>query len=356
MKILALTIYDSLGASSRIRTIQYIPALRNQNIEVSVSPLLSNYYLETLYANQKRKLGDVAKSYFQRLRVLVSCGKYDLIWIEKELFKSFPAFFERLLDFLNIPYVVVYDDAMFHYYDLSKNYFVRRFMGKKIDVVMRHAACVIAGNEYLAERASTAGAKRIEILPSVVDLNRYKITSQPKNKIFTVGWIGNPETTKYLYLIQDALTEVCRSGEVRMVGIGCGPLKLTGVPVSFRNWSEENEVADIGTFDVGVMPLPDDSWERGKCGYKLIQYMACGKPVIASPVGVNTKIVQQGVNGFLAGNKKEWVKAFDTLRKEPELAIKMGKNGRGLVENEYSVQATSARLARILTESAARFK
>jgi glycosyltransferase involved in cell wall biosynthesis len=123
---------------------------------------------------------------------------------------------------------------------------------------------------------------------------------------------------------------------------------------TIRDWDEATETAEIGNFDVGIMPLPDNPWERGKCGFKLIQYMACGKPVVASPVGVNREIVVEGVNGFLASTQKEWVDALLRLKENPALRRTMGERGRRMVEERYCLQVTAPRLQRILLDAAGR--
>ena len=130
--------------------------------------------------------------------------------------------------------------------------------------------------------------------------------------------------------------------------VGSGQIDLDGVPMSIIPWSEETEVDHIQDFDIGIMPLPDSQWEQGKCGYKLIQYMACGKPVVASPVGANRKIVEHGVNGFLAGSTEEWLEALTVLRDNSDLRKKMGTAGRKKVEKRYCIQVTARRLLSIL--------
>jgi glycosyltransferase involved in cell wall biosynthesis len=118
-----------------------------------------------------------------------------------------------------------------------------------------------------------------------------------------------------------------------------------------RSWSESTEVADIQSFDIGIMPLFDEPWEKGKCGYKLIQYMACGIPVISSPVGINTKIVDDGVDGYLAGNSEEWMSAFKILYDRPQLRKKLGESGRKKIESLYSLQVTSPFFVKLIRES-----
>jgi glycosyltransferase involved in cell wall biosynthesis len=346
--VLILTRYGTLGASSRVRCYQYLPYLRDHGFNITVAPLLDDHYLKDLYAAKKKHFCSIICSYVRRLRYLLNCHSYDLLWIEKELFPWLPAWLEELLAQMKIPYIVEYDDAVFHRYDIHPNGVVRILLGGKIDTVMRRATLVIAGNEYLAKRARMAGAMRVEQLPSVIDLARYPIGSSIENPVFTIGWIGTPVTAKYLYHIHSALAKVCQNNKARVVLVGSGPISLNGVPTEIRPWSEETEVGNIRSFDVGIMPLPDFPWERGKCGYKLIQYMACSKPVVASPVGVNMQIVESGINGFLASTKEEWVQALSVLQIDNDLRKRMSRAGRSKIEEQYCIQATATQLMELL--------
>jgi len=348
MKILLLSRYSNLGASSRIRNYQYNSYLEAHGFRITVAPLLDDEYLKTLYARGRIDWRRIFGSYCKRLRYLLTSRSFDLIWIEKELFPFTPAWAEVLLSRMGIPYVVEYDDAVFHRYDMHSNKLVRVLLRSKIDIVMRRSAMVIVGNEYLAKRAKSAGAARVEYMPSVIDLERYPLTPQRRDRIFTVGWIGTPVTAQYLHLVHSALAKVFHGGRGRLVLVGSGQIEFDGVPTEIRPWSEETEIVDLQSFDVGIMPLPDEPWERGKCGFKLIQYMACGKPVVASPVGVNEKIVEDGVNGFLATTKDGWVSALSALRDDHDLRERMGSAGRKKVEANYCVQVTAPRLAELL--------
>jgi len=348
MKILSLNRYESLGASSRVRFYQYLPYLKDQGIDVTVSPLLGDNYIENLYAGKPKQLGSLFKSYLRRIACLLKSKRFDLIWIEKELLPWFPAWGEKALFCLGVPYVIDYDDAIFHRYNLHPNFLVRTLLGPKIETVMRHASLVIVGNDYLLDYARKAGAVRVEYLPSVIDLNRYSLIVPAKNGTFCIGWIGSPVTSHYLRLVEPALQQLCKDGSSRLVLVGSGKIGLNGIPMEVHAWSEETENADIQGFDVGIMPLPDDPWERGKCGYKLIQYMGSCTPVIASPVGVNQQIIDNGVNGFLANTQSEWIHALETLRANKSLRQSMGKAGRKKVEARYCLQVVAPRLVSLL--------
>ena len=206
MKILLLSRYGPLGASSRVRSYQYIPYLKAHGIDVTVASLLGDDYLRKFYSGRVNHLSARIGPYFQRLFALSKSRRFDLLWIEKELSPWLPSWCEVLIARLRIPYIVDYDDANFHNYDAHSNILVRKLLGNKIDAVMRNAALVIAGNEYLVTRAKKAGARRVEYLPTVVDLERYSVRNNVENSFFTIGWIGSPATVKYLEMIRPVLS------------------------------------------------------------------------------------------------------------------------------------------------------
>jgi len=349
MKILLLSRYGYLGASSRYRSYQYIPYLSSQGFKITVSPLLSDKYVKALYTRRKKNVVDLVKAYSNRIAQIVKeSKKYDLLWVEKEALPWLPAWVEHWLGLYKVPYVIDYDDAVFHRYDMHQLGLVKLILGRKIDKVMERAELVITGNEYLAQRARMAGARKVEIVPTVIDLEKYPLAPAPDNEVFTIGWIGSPVTARYLSLVNDALQKVCEGGSVRVVLIGSGQISLPGIPVEYVPWSEDTEVAEMQRFDVGIMPLPDEPWERGKCGFKLIQYMACGRPVVGSPVGVNKDIIKQGLNGIQARTSEEWVRALSVLKKDKQLRIKMGTAGRKMVEEKYCLQVNAPRLSNLL--------
>jgi len=352
MRILLLSRYSALGASSRIRNYQYIPYLEAHGFRITVAPLFDDEYLKALYSHGRRDWWRIFCNYCNRFRYLLGSRRYELIWIEKELFPFIPALLEILMSHMGVPYIVEYDDAVFHRYDLHPNKFVRVLLGSKIDAIMRRSAMVIAGNEYLAERARKSGASQVEIIPSVIDLERYPLAPKTRDHIFKVGWIGAPVTAKYIHHIHSALAEVFKDGQSQLILVGSGQMELEGIPVDIRSWSEDTEIHDLQSFDVGIMPLPDEPWERGKCGFKLIQYMACGKPVVASPVGVNRQIIIDGINGFLAATKDDWIKALSSLRDDPDLRERMGTESRKMLEANYCLQVTAPRLADLLYSAA----
>jgi glycosyltransferase involved in cell wall biosynthesis len=228
-------------------------------------------------------------------------------------------------------------------------------LGDRIDTVMRRADVVTAGNAYLAARAEAAGCPRVERLPTVVDSLRY-VPREPgkEGRAVVLGWIGSPATAHYLHALAPVVERLQLRHEIRAVAVGARVDQVAGTPFQAVAWSEAQESALLAGFDIGIMPLPDAPWERGKCGYKLIQYMACAVPVVASPVGVNREIVQPGVNGELAEGADAWEAALSRLIADPELRQRMGSEGRRRVEDWYSLQAQAPRLVTLLQEAARR--
>jgi glycosyltransferase involved in cell wall biosynthesis len=232
---------------------------------------------------------------------------------------------------------------------------VRRLLGDRIRPLIRRAHRVVVGNSYLANHVATAGARQIDVVPTVVDVSRYgaHASSRSEDGEFRVGWIGSPATAQYLAAAYPALTALAKTVPLRLVAVGAGALPPADFPVEVHPWSEGDEVAQIASFDVGIMPLPDAPWERGKCGYKLIQYMACGKPVVASPVGVNTAIVTEGgIAGLLATDEAGWQKCLGQLAVDRDMRRDLGATGRTKVERLYSLQVAAPTICHLLRESA----
>lgn len=352
MKVLLLSKYPRMGASSRLRSLQYLPALADEGIKVTVSSLFDDEYLKELYLNGRRSKVRSLFLYLKRLLVLLTVFRYDVVWIEKELFPYSPAFFERLLALCGVKYVVDYDDAIFHNYDLAGSSLIRQLLGQKIDVVMAQASCVIAGNQYLADRAMSAGAKRVEVIPTVVDHRRYGVAdTEFRRSPWVIGWIGSPSTQQYVVEIAPALRKVCDQYAAKIMMVGATSSvkdSLADLDVEIIPWSESTETELIRLMDVGIMPLRDEPWERGKCGYKLIQYMASSVPVVASPVGVNKDIVGKSKSGLLADSIVDWEMSIKEVLGASDERILYGKNGRAAVENKYSLEIQSPKLVEIL--------
>lgn len=351
MKVALLTKYGDLAASTRQRFNQYIPFLEGCNFHIIPHPLFDDVYLERLYNGGGRSHCYILSRYFSRLKWIFSNSDIDVIWLHCELFPFLPGLVERLARWPQKPIIFDYDDAIFHNYDQHKSYLVRSLLGRKLQSTIEGAQIVTAGNAYLADYARSF-CSHVEIVPTVVDLSTY--TQRPKpfsSSAPMIGWMGTPSTwMEYMAPIMPLLLQAVDTGGGRIVAVGAGRAAASHELLDHRQWTEESEVAEIHSMDIGIMPLSDTAWARGKCGYKLIQYMACGLPVVASPVGVNAEIVTHGETGFLASTPAEWRSALETLIHDPDLRLRMGQAGRKRVERDYSLQVHGPRVARIFAD------
>lgn len=353
--VLVLARYGPLGASSRVRFFQFEEALAHgcPPVRMTRQSLLDDDYLQRKYAHRPT-LAAVLRGYGRRLLTLLRPRPEPVWWLEKELWPWVPAFLERFM-LRDKTYALDLDDAMFHKYDQHPNPIVRQIYKRKIDALMSGAALVTAGNDYLAEHARAAGARRVVIVPTVVDLRKYRPRSslRSERRPCVIVWIGSPATVHYLNVVAGALARLTtqRTIELRVIG---ARIELPGTSARCVPWVESTEADSIREADIGIMPLIDSPWERGKCGYKLVQYMACGLPVVASPVGVNEHIVQAGETGFLAADDTQWLDALTRLVDDPALRDRLGRAGRRRVEEEFSLQVTVPRLVALLGSLAAR--
>ncbi|WP_431796735.1 glycosyltransferase family 4 protein [Cupriavidus metallidurans] len=354
MKVLLLSRYGVQGASSRMRFYQYLPWLSSAGIECVAAPLITDNALTKKYGSGGYGANRLLHAYRQRIAALLKRHRFDLVWVEKEALPWLPAWCERVL-LKGVPYVLDFDDAIFHNYDRHRLALVRGLFGHRIDRVMAGARLVVAGNSYLAQRAAAAAAPWVELLPTVVDIERYAV---PDDRLLPmrdgkprIVWIGSPSTARYLDLLAEPLAELAKERPFALRVIGGGNLSMPGVDVEVQPWSADTEVAAIADCDVGVMPLIDSPWEQGKCAYKLIQYMACGLPTVASPVGANCEVVVEGETGLMAATPDEWVRNLRLLLGNRELRQRLGAAGKKRVEAQYSLQCAAPRLVRMLQKA-----
>jgi glycosyltransferase involved in cell wall biosynthesis len=273
-----------------------------------------------------------------------------------ELFPYAPWWLERRTMVSDIAWVVDYDDAWFHRYGEHTNPLVRLGLKDKIAAVMRRATSVVVGSRYLQDYASRVNAN-VLWAPTAIDLSRYPPQQPPRSDTpFTIGWIGSPGTTEFLTLIAGTLSEFCATRKARVVFMGAGDNAPSGSCFSQVSWSAETEVNEMSSWDVGIMPLADSPFARGKCAFKLIQYMGCWKPVVASPVGENKRVVEHGVTGFLADSPSEWMAALTELYEDRARGLRMGAAGRELVERTYSRSVVAPRVADCLKSAVRRHR
>ena len=334
IKVLGLALYGPLAASTRYRLSQYVPGLASKGIDLHIVHLLGNDYLRERFAGGSIQLAGLVKATFARLGDLWRQHEYDVVILHCELFPLMPGCMERAL--ISIPYIYDFDDAFYIKYRSGRLGMLSPLLAHKFDEVMRGASAVTAGNHELARYANRYN-HNTQYLPTVVDIGRY--VPDPARRggpVFTVGWIGSPSTAPYLLELVAPMSALGKEGALRFIVIGGRAPAIPNVEVVEVDWNENTEVDLINSFDVGVMPLPDDDWARGKCAFKLIQYMACAVPVVASPVGANIELINSRY-GLTASQPQEWADALRTLRDQPTSRAEIGVLGKERVTQHYSL-------------------
>lgn len=349
-KIVFFTKYGRTGASSRLRTYQYFD---DQPVQYVFNELLSDRYVAALYRRKKIRFFWLILGYLKRVVFLLRIKSPEIVVVEKELFPWVPWVVEKF--FLGKSKLVVdIDDAIFHNYDKGLR---RRLLGGKFSNIFRRSSLVLAGNQYLGDYAIAAGATCVKSFPTVVSLDKYvkNTETSPGNTLDlpVIVWIGTPSTQGYLTAVVKCLDVLFETNRFVFRVIGANDVDYLKRPyVQIIKWDEATEASEIAGANIGIMPLPDRPFERGKCGYKLIQYMACGLPVVASPVGVNSTIVKSGENGFLCVSDEEWMRALGALLEDAKLRVSLGENGKALVTSSYSLETQRLRYFKYLSELA----
>lgn len=349
--LLVLTRYDAQDPSARLRILQFLPGLIAAGWRVDTHSIADAHDLKSFYETGHRDWSKLLMAYAMRLQRVLSAHRYHLVWVHRELFPFLPGALERLIGRAGQRCIVDYDDALFHRYDQHPNPVVRAFLCTKLSPLLSRIAAATACNRYLCDQLSRRGAKRTVMMPTVIDPARYLPTSTRTHGEDTqpirIGWIGTPTTTTYLRSLLPVLRQLATTHSIQLVTIGAASFRADGLEIEAHPWSEETEAELLASIDIGVMPLRDGSWERGKCGYKLIQYMICAKPVVASAVGVNSEVITKET-GFIAHNDHDWLQALQRLCNAPHLRQQMGEAGRRRVLEHYSVSQVLPTLLQLM--------
>ena len=336
---------SSIGPSSRYRIFQFLPHFQAAGIDCRVDPLFGETYFSILSVRSSvlrvfLKIPYVFACFLKRLWALLLLGKRDLIVIEGQLFPYTPPLAERLLRWCRYRVAVEMDDAIY----LTPGH------QKKMPALFSMTTGAIVGNDRLAAYAKQF-SPRVCIVPTVVDTERFKPvpmkstgSSDESSAAITIVWIGLAYNLKYLGVLAPALRALQSRFRLTLRVVCSQPPHMPGVDIEFRPWDFQREVADLQDATIGVMPLEDTEWARGKCGLKLLQYLAVGVPSVASPVGVNRDIIMDGQNGFLAATEQEWYERLEALCRQPQLRARMGQAGRRTVEEQYSLAVWGPRL------------
>ncbi len=336
---------------------RYTPLLAQSGVSLDVVPFFTDAHLGVAYSRSTllqrvRKVCLYVGSVASRLLTLRRARRYDLLWVQTEAVPFFPLFVENMLRKSNIPVVVDYDDAVQVHYERLASDTLAKYLHGRIAAVMASSSMVVVGNSYLAQYARRLNSS-VAVIPSCIDTDKYhNLPAGRGTNEFVVGWIGTPLTARYLAMLGAPLRRLALECDLVVHAVGVADLAIEGVRTRCLPWAEETEARDVAGFDVGVMPLPDDDFTRGKCGVKLLQYMAAGVPGVASPVGVNSDIVVHGANGMLARTDEDWYQCLRTLALDAGARTRLGEEARRTVESEFSLKARFSQLSEVLMTAA----
>lgn len=342
MKILVVTNHRrNRSPGQRFRIEQYIQYLVDSDCHVDFSFYLSEKDDLYFYKRGKyfRKLIILLKSVFHRLADLRKARNYDIVFVYREAIMLGSVFFEKRLA-KRAKLVFDFDDSIW-LNDVSEGNAKLRWLKKpsKIKKTLGYADMIFAGNEYLAEYARKYNSN-VKVVPTTIDTiyHSRKLRKNESEKPVCIGWTGTSTTLKHFEIAVPILEKIKEKygDSVCFRVIANQEYENNDLKVKTLQWNLETEITDLERFDIGIMPLPDDEWSNGKCGFKGLQYMALEIPTIMSAVGVNKEIIEDGENGFLAQNEDEWFEKLSTLIESEELRQKIGKAGRTRVEESYS--------------------
>jgi glycosyltransferase involved in cell wall biosynthesis len=333
VKIAYFSKYNSHGPSSRYRIYQFLEEFRSVGIDLRIFPLFEDEYFDILKETepaQTIKKTAYTSGRFRRRRAELRRNDSDLTVIEQQLFPYLPISVES--KYLPQKFVLEFDDAIYLTHP------------RKMPEVIRKACAVITGNRTLAEYAEEFNSN-VSVIPSVLDTRKFRpIEKQPRERV-VLGWTGLEYNFPYLKILEPVLKELTARYPLDIVIISGSPPRSFLFPFRFVQWETDREVEQINELDIGVMPLQTDEWCRGKCGFKLLQYMALEIPAVATSIGVNRQIIESGRNGFLAETLEDWTMHLARLIENPQLRTDIGKSARVTVLEHYSLDVWFPTLA-----------
>lgn len=330
--------------SQRFRVELFLPELDKAGITYKIQSFLDEQTWDVLYKGGGfiSKVWGVTKGFARRWKIVLSgLSRYDFVFIHREAAPLGPPVFEWIISkALRKKIIYDFDDAIWIQNTSKENKLVSWIKAFwKVKYICKWAHKVVGGNDYLCEYARSFN-KRVVKIPTCVDTvnGHNRLKDQHTDKMI-VGWTGSHSTMKFLDEIVPVLVELQTKYDFEFVVISNKPPAFELPSLRFIPWMEETEIEDLLKLNIGVMPLEKDPWCEGKCGFKLIQYLSLGIPAVASPVGVNTVIIEEGVNGFLCKTKEQWSKSLIFLIEEEQSRFQLGEAGRKGIEKDYSIRS-----------------
>jgi glycosyltransferase involved in cell wall biosynthesis len=345
-----------VNAGARYRVHKYLPYLEAANIGYTVYGPMSNRLFTVLNQtrNPIKKILYYVISFALRLWQLPQVFLYDVIFIHQGLIYLGPPFLEKLIAMVRSKIIFDADDANFARPRYATGLGARLYDRERTAKLCKLASHVIVSVEFLRNYVVKYNP-HVSIIPTSIDLEKYTPKdAQAVNPRVVIGWAGTAPGLTYLRDLGPVFRRLWESYDFELRIVSSESLELTGVDVGFRRWSLQNEIDDLREFDIGIMPLPDGPFEQGKGGFKLIQYMGVGLPVVCSPVGINAQIVVDGANGFLANSEEEWFEKLSALIHNPQLRTTVGRKGRESLTGRFTIEANAPKFIDIINAVAGR--
>ena len=336
---------EGTAATQRLKYEQYLGLLEKEGYDFRISSFQTPRFWKIIYQPGRtiEKVFWTTIGYLRRTRDLLRAPFYDVVFVNLWVTPLGLPFFERILFFFNKRVIYDIDDMIFlTKYGPAKNNFFQKLKGRKKPVVlMKHSQYVIVCTSKLEEIAREISIyKRVIDISSTFDTERFiPVDSYRQQEVTTIGWTGTHSTIPFLETLQPVLAEVSRQRKIKLLVIANKEYQMKDVPTEYIPWNEETEVKDLHRFEIGLYPVPADEWSLGKSSLKALTYMAIGIPVVATAYGTNFRVMQNGVQGFLAATENEWKQSIIRLVDDVELRKKMGLAGRKTVEELFSVKA-----------------
>lgn len=356
MRVLALVpSIPDISPGQRYRIEQWQGGLKQLGVDITFAAFEDKNLRDVLYTRGqwlKKGIG-ITEAFIRRSSTMGQLKSYDLVYVFRESALFGPSIFERIVHHSGKPLVFDFDDAIFVRYRSPANGWLSLLKAPgKTRTICRLASHVMVGNDYLGEYAR-AFNKNVTVVPTTIDTDAYRVGPVRDNAIPVIGWTGSFSTVQHLELLRGVLRELAKLERFRLMVIGPSSYGLEGVDVEVIRWRSQSEARDLAEADIGIMPLPDDPWSRGKCGCKALQYMGLGIPAVCSPVGINTDLIKDGENGFLADGADEWMMKLTLLLRSPQLRRRLGLAGRETVEKRFSAKSQVPRVHEIFRSTIA---
>lgn len=339
--------------SQRFRIEQWAPFLKAQGIEIELIPFVDNASMQLLHqpGQQAAKALALASAFARRIADVATARRYDAVFIHRAACIAGPALLERLLAVLRCPVIFDFDDAIFmlHTTAANRQFGWLKFPGKTA-AICGLSTHIVAGNSFLADYARQFNP-RVTVIPTSVDTARYQPVKKNESRSrVVIGWSGSSTSQTHLEMFAPLLRQALSRPDVELRVISNREPSLPGISYVWRPWSAETETEELSNFDIGIMPMPDDKWARGKCALKALQYMAMGVPTVCSAVGANCEVIEDGKNGMLVDASEDWNRPIAMLVDDPLLRAMLGEAGRRTVEERYSMDRCAGMFADVVRE------